>query len=71
MKLAAIFLIIWIIKFINKNVSFNFILFVATDLLMLLTALTITLMLLGRKNIKTLIVERYHLIKNVEKETMS
>ncbi|CAG9805359.1 unnamed protein product [Chironomus riparius] len=67
-KLALIFLVTWIIKFITNHSPFNLMMFITVDSMMLITAITICIILLGRKNVKTLIFEKYRGIKNVEEK---
>jgi len=69
-KLSLIFLVTWLGKYGTGHSEFKFLFFITVDSMMLLTALTITKMLLGRKTAKILIFEKYRGIKNEEKEIM-
>ncbi|KAL7036873.1 hypothetical protein ACKWTF_008974 [Chironomus riparius] len=63
-QLALIFVLTWMIKFYFQYFKYKFLFFISIDFLMLLSAITVTILFLGRNKVKILIFAKFNDAKN-------
>ena len=66
LELSLIMLITWPFQVLSWPVEFSLLGFMTADIILLFTAITTTIILLGRKKAKNLLFEEFHVTSNTE-----